>query len=86
MNNGILIAATDLRDYAKSRGWVLLPEAVRDRLFVLSNPQFDRRQLVFPIDTTAPDYAEAVILAVEKLAALEGRPIPQVLRFAGSQR
>jgi len=80
MNNGLTIASTDLRDYAKSRGWVLLPEAVPDRLFVLSNPQFAQRQLVFPIDTTAPDYAEAVMLAVEKLALLEGRPLPAVLR------
>jgi len=80
MKNRLLVAPTDLRDYAKSRGWVLLPEAVQDRLFVLSNPQFELRQLVFPIDTTAPDYSEAVMLAVEKLALLEGRPVPAVLR------
>lgn len=80
MKNGFFVAPTDLRDYAKSRGWVLLPEAVRDRLFVLSNPLFARRQLVFPIDTTAPDYGEAIMLAVEKLAVLEGRPLQAVLR------
>ncbi|MBW0001262.1 MAG: hypothetical protein JO015_19380 [Verrucomicrobia bacterium] len=79
MTNAFLVAPTDLRDYAKSRGWVLVPDGLRDRLFVLSHPKFDRRQLVFPIDTTAPDYTEAVMLAAEKLALLEGRPLPDVL-------
>ena len=79
MKNGLLVASTDLRDYAKSRGWVLLQEAVQDRLFVLSNPQFAKRQLVFPIDATAPDYSEAVMLTLEKLAVLEGRTLSAVL-------
>ena len=73
MNFDNLIPPTDLRDYAKDQGWILLKEAARDRLYVMTNPRFERRQLVFPMDTTAPDYAEAVGLVVEKLAALEGR-------------
>jgi hypothetical protein len=74
------IAPTDLRDYAKAKGWVLVKEAAKDRLYVLTNPSFDRRQLVFPMDTTAPDYAEAVMLVVEKLAALEARSLQSVLK------
>lgn len=73
MNLETLIAPTDLRDYAKDQGWVLLKEAARDRLYVMTNPRFERRQLVFPMDTTAPDYTEAVLLVVDKLAAMEGR-------------
>ena len=80
MNPNSLIAPTDLRDYAKAKGWVLLKEAAKDRLYVLSHPSFDRRQLVFPMDTTAPDYLEAVGLVIEKLAAIEGRPPQLVLK------
>ena len=43
---------------------MLVKEAAKDRLYVLTNPSFDRRALVFPMDTTAPDYAEAVMLVV----------------------
>ena len=74
------IAPTNLRDYAKAHGWVLVKEAAKDRLYVMSNPRFDRRQIVFPMDTTAPDYVEAVTLAVEKLAAIEARPVDLVLK------
>ncbi len=44
MNPEPVIAPTDLRDYAKARGWVLLKEAAKDRLYVMSNPRFERRQ------------------------------------------
>lgn len=80
MSIEIPIAPTDLRDFAKARGWVLLPEAARDRLYVLTNPRFERRQLVFPMDTNAPDYTEAVGLVVEKLAALERKPLRQIIQ------
>lgn len=80
MNLDTLIAPTDLRDYAKAQGWVLLKEAAKDRLYVMTNPRFERRQLVFPMDTTAPDYAEAVQLMVDKLATMEGRTPQDVLK------
>jgi hypothetical protein len=73
MNLETLIAPTGLRDYAKDQGWILVKEAAKDRLYVMTNPRFERRQLVFPMDTTAPDYSEAVMLVVDKLSAMEGR-------------
>ena len=73
MNLETLIPPTDLRDYAKERGWVLVKEAAKDRLCVMTHPGFQGRQLVFPMDTTAPDYSDAVMLVVEKLAGIEGR-------------
>jgi len=73
MNEETFIAPTDLRDYAKDQGWILVKEAAKDRLYVMTNPQFKNRQLVFPMDTTAPDYSEAVMLVVEKLSELEKR-------------
>ncbi len=79
MNLETLIPPTDLRDYAKDQGWVLLREAAKDRLYVMTNARFERRQLVFPMDTTAPDYQEAVLLVVQKLAAMEGRAPEAVL-------
>lgn len=80
MNLDTMIAPTNLRDYAKAQGWVLLKEAAKDRLYVMTNPRFARRQLVFPMDTTAPDYVEAVTLVVEKLASMEARPFHAVLK------
>ena len=59
MNIETLIAPTDLRDYAKAQGWTLLLEAAKDRLYVMNHPRFERRQLVFPMDTTAPDLSHA---------------------------
>lgn len=80
MNLDTLIAPTDLRNYAKAQGWVLLKEAAKDRLYVMTNPRFERRQLVFPMDTTAPDYAEAVTLMVGKLATMEARTPQAILK------
>ena len=75
-----LVSAVDLRDYAKSRGWHQFQEAVPDRLYVLSHPDFASRQLVFPIDNDAPDSGEAIALAAAKLADLENRPVLAVLQ------
>jgi len=36
MNFETFIAPTDLRDYAKAQGWVLLKEAAKDRLYVFN--------------------------------------------------
>ena len=80
MNFETLIAPTDLRDYAKAEGWTLLKEAAKDRLYVMSNPRFQRRQLVFPMDTNAPDYSEAIALMVNKLALMEQRTPDAVLK------
>jgi hypothetical protein len=80
MNLDTLIAPTDLRDYAKAQGWVLLKEAAKDRLYVMTNPRFERRQLVFPMDTTAPDYVEAVTLMVDKLATMESSTPQAILK------
>ena len=79
MNLETLISPTDLLDYAKKQGWVLLNEAEKDRLYVMTNPKFERRQLVFPIDTTEPDCAEAVMIVVNKLAAMENRSTQELI-------
>lgn len=75
------IGPTDLRDYAKAQGWQLLPQAVQDGLYVFSNPAYARRQLVFPVSTDAPDYADAVSLAINKLSELTGQE-PDLVRAA----
>lgn len=58
-----LVAPTDLRDFLKAQGWKLRTEGLVDRLYVLENYNFQRRQLVFPMDFNAPDYKEAVDLS-----------------------
>lgn len=64
------IAPTDLRDYLRASGWSLRDEALQDRLYVMENVQYSRRQMIFPMDTTAPDYREAVLRVCEKTAEL----------------
>ncbi|MGF7133125.1 hypothetical protein P3T40_004616 [Paraburkholderia sp. EB58] len=66
-------APTDLRDFFKSQGWSLLEEAIKDRLYVFRHASYPRRQLIFPIDLTAPDYSESANSAVEKFADLTGQ-------------
>jgi hypothetical protein len=74
-----VVAPADIRDYAKSLGWSLLPEAVKDRLFVLTHPELRPRQIVIPMDPSAPDYVEAVQIAIQKLADLHGLSLSHVL-------
>ena len=78
MNYAILISPTDLREYAKVRGWATVSEAVRDRLFVLNNPKVKYRQIIVPMDADRPDYDDAVRIAIEKLAECEGLPFRAV--------
>ncbi|MEI7867126.1 MAG: hypothetical protein WCI11_04475 [Candidatus Methylumidiphilus sp.] len=56
MNPESLVTPIELRDFAKSLGWHLIEAGMADRLYVLQNPNFPRRQLVYPMDLTAPDY------------------------------
>lgn len=78
MSTENLIAPTDLRDFLKSQGWQLSPDGVNDRLFVLSNSNYPRRQLIFPIDAEAPDYLESVGGVIEKFAEMT-RQLPSSL-------
>ncbi|MFZ3140430.1 hypothetical protein [Polaromonas sp.] len=69
MNAEKNIAPTALRDYlVKAQGWEVLDIALPDRLFVLNHKKYPRRQLVYPMDSTAPDYDEAVSRVFEKLS------------------
>ena len=70
MNADHLIPPLDLRGFLQAHGWALRPEGLADRLYVLQNPGFPRRQLVFPMDTIVPDYAEAVDRVIEKLSEM----------------
>ena len=79
MNPEHLIPPLDLRDFLQAHGWTLRPEGLADRLYVLQNPGFPRRQLVLPMDPTVPDYAEAVDRVIEKLSEMTSERV-QTLR------
>lgn len=70
MTRAHAVDPTDLRDYLKAIGWSILESALEDRLYVLENEAFPRRQIVFPMDTTAPDYRESLDIAFFKLAEM----------------
>ncbi len=67
MSRDTVVLPIDLRDFAKSLGWHLLEAGLTDRLYVLQNPNFPRRQLVFPMNVDAPDYLESTTRVLEKL-------------------
>ncbi|NKL63909.1 hypothetical protein GFM09_21615 [Rhizobium leguminosarum bv. viciae] len=73
MSAGKFIPPIDLRDFLKAAGWNILKEGLDHRQYVLDNPQHPRRQLIYPMDTTAPDYIEAVERVIEKLADITKR-------------
>lgn len=79
MREELRVAPTELRDYFKSQGWIVLKEALADRQYVLSNVEYPRRQIVFPMDMTAPDYAESVEIAINKFAELSGSTAEKIL-------
>lgn len=79
MNPANWVSPIDLRDFLKARGWVLREEGIADRLYVLQNPHFPRRQLVFPMDTTVADYAESAYRVLEKLGEMIGERPPSLL-------
>jgi hypothetical protein len=73
------IAPTDLRDLAKSLGWQLFTEAISDNLYVLNNPLLPRRQLVFPLNSDTPDYADSVEMVLKKLSEIQNKPVSFVI-------
>ncbi len=80
MNPESLVTPIELRDFAKSLGWHLIEAGMADRLYVLQNSNFPRRQLVYPMDLTAPDYKESSDLVLEKLGEIL-REHPEALRI-----
>jgi hypothetical protein len=72
-------APTNVRDYIRSRGWTLSQDAIHERLFVFSNPQHAPKQLVFPMDSSAPDYKDSVYSVAEKLAYWENVSMEKIL-------
>ncbi len=73
------IAPTDIRDLAKSLGWLQLPEAIADNLYVLNNLALPKRQLVFPLNSDAPDYSESVEIVLNKIAEIQNKSIGYVM-------
>ena len=81
-----LVAPTDLRDFLKSKGWSLVEQALADRLYVLQNAKFERRQLVFPMDANAPDFNESVISVFSKISELMSVPQERLISSVMSVR
>ena len=79
MSQDTLVSPIDLRDLAKSLGWSLVEAGLADRLYVLQNPDFPRRQLVFPMNVDAADYIESTARVLEKLGEMLHER-PEVLR------
>jgi hypothetical protein len=73
------ISPTAVRDFAKARGWAVLEEGIPHRVYVMSHPEREPQQLVFPMDDTAPDLSEAVWEVAEKMSEYLGESVQSVL-------
>lgn len=62
------VKALEIRDYAISREWKLVNEAIKDGWFVLNSPENDFTQLIFPIDDIDNKYEEMASVSLKRLA------------------
>lgn len=74
----------NLRDLLKAHGWKSSPVGQDYRLFVMENDDYPRRQLVFPMDEEAPDYADASSNVLQKLSDILGSSIAGLTEQAAS--
>ena len=74
-----VLTPSDARDYARSLGWEVLPEARKHRRYVLTHPGMPYRQIMIPMDASVPDYGDAMQIALQKLAELHGLPLGHVI-------
>ncbi|RVK93387.1 hypothetical protein [Sinorhizobium meliloti] len=81
-----MMSAIDLRDFLRASGWSLLQEGLRHRLYVLSNPSYPKRQLVFPMDTNAPDYEEAINRVLHKFGELTNQTVASLISAVSNLR
>ena len=79
MRNKINISSADLRDFLKASGWKLNRRALDENLYALENTSFPRRQFVFPIQNTAPDFNESIRSVINKYADLTGESSPSIV-------
>ncbi len=74
------ITPKNLLAYAEASGWESpIEEGLKDGLYALSHKKYPKRQLVFPMKATVPDYSDIVQMILGKIAELEKKSISQVL-------
>jgi hypothetical protein len=73
------VSPQSAREYAKANGWEQVKEGVKGRIYLFRHSEEKLRQLIVPMDATTTDYAEMILEAASKLAAMEERPLDAVL-------
>ncbi len=67
-----------VRDYAIARGW-LVDSRVKDRVWLLTNPQHPLRQLLVPKDVQDPGFEDGMMDVATRIADLEQRSVASIL-------
>jgi hypothetical protein len=75
----VRVSYQDLRDYLVAREWVSVPSRRGDAV-IYRSPGDGAAEVQIPLDTSLPDYGDAMILASRRVAGFEGRAVEQVLR------
>jgi hypothetical protein len=73
------VKALEIRDYALSRGWKLIQEALKDGLFVLNSPIDDDTQLIFPKDDNTTEYHELAMISIKRLSQIHNLPVNKLV-------
>lgn len=69
----------DLRKYVEARGWSRFPSR-RDDVAIYRSTKDSDIEVQIPLETSFPDYADAIYLAARRIGEFERRPSEQVLR------
>ena len=75
----------DIRYVATDLGWHVSNEP-GEPIFIFSNPNFPRRQIIIPKRDNAPDYIDASLIALEKLSELHNLSFSQIAYRVKSTR
>jgi len=74
-----VISPQSVREYAKANGWEQVKEGVKGRIYLFRHSSEALRQIIIPIDANITEYAEMVLDAAWRIAAIENRSIESVL-------
>lgn len=73
------ISPIGLRNYIIGKGWELVPEVSKGRLYLFNSPFNDFTQLMFSEDRLHRHYDEMINIVIEKLADVYRRTECQIL-------
>lgn len=73
------IEPMDFYKFLNSMGWKIVPEAVQDGIYLFNHPDFERRQVMFPSESSMSGYMDSVQIVLDKLSEIHNLSISQII-------